>query len=226
MMDALNNPGPGQEAMRILLVDDHAVVRSGMKQILAEVCGPVDVGEAGDAREALDAVKEQHWDLVFLDIRLPGRSGVEVLKQMRNIAPRLPVLILSTYPESQYAVRLIRAGAAGYLSKDADEEEISTAVKQAVAGRKYISPTVGELLASQFDQGRNDSGDPAHEQLSDREYQIFLDLAAGARPVDIAERYKISAKTVATHRSRILQKMGLSNNAELTLYAYKHNLSQ
>lgn len=212
--------------MRILLVDDHAVVRSGMKQILAEVCGPVDVGEAGDAREALDAVRDEHWDLVFLDIRLPGRSGVEVLKQIRHIKPRLPVLILSTYPESQYAVRLIRAGAAGYLSKDADEEEISTAVKQAVAGRKYISPTVGELLASQFDQGGNASGDPAHEQLSDREYQIFLDLAAGARPVDIADRYKISAKTVATHRSRILQKMGLSNNAELTLYAYKHNLSQ
>ncbi len=197
-----------------------------MKQILAEVCGPVDVGEAGDAREALAAVKQERWDLVFLDIRLPGRSGVEVLKQIRHIAPRLPVLILSTYPESQYAVRLIRAGAAGYLSKDADEEEIRVAVKQAVAGRKYISPAVGELLASQFDQGGKRSGEPAHEQLSDREYQIFLDLAAGARPVDIAERYKISAKTVATHRSRILQKMGLSNNAELTLYAYKHDLSQ
>lgn len=226
MMEPLKRLSPGQEAMRILLVDDHAVVRSGMKQILAEVCGPVDVGEAGDAREALDAVKEQHWDLVFLDIRLPGRSGVEVLKQIRQIAPRLPVLILSTYPESQYAVRLIRAGAAGYLSKDADEEEISTAVKQAVAGRKYISPIVGELLASQFDHAGSESGDPVHEQLSDREYQIFLDLAAGARPVDIADRYKISAKTVATHRSRILQKMGLSNNAELTLYAYKHDLSR
>jgi len=211
--------------MRILLVDDHAVVRSGMKQILQEICGPVEIGEAADAGEALASVRSADWDLVFLDIRLPGRSGVEVLHQIKASKPGLPVLILSTYPESQYAVRLIRAGAAGYLTKDAEEEEIRAAVKQAVAGRRYISPEVGELLAGQFDRAGAAGDTPVHESLSDREYQIFLELASGVRPVDIAEKYKISAKTVATHRSRVLQKMGLSNNAEMTLYAYRHNLN-
>ena len=211
--------------LRILLVDDHAVVRSGMKQILQDVCGDVEIGEAGTAAEAIAAVQASDWTLVFLDIRLPDRSGVDVLRQIRSLKPNLPVLILSTYSESQYAVRLIRAGAAGYLTKDAEEEEIATAVAQAVAGRKYISPEVGELLASQFGVANRDSGTPAHETLSDREYQIFLELAAGVRPVDIAKKFNVSAKTVATHRSRILQKMGLSNNAELTLYAYRHDLS-
>lgn len=210
--------------MRILLVDDHAVVRSGIKQILADSFGEVEVGEAADAGEAIAAVRAEDWDVMFLDIRLPGRSGVEVLRQVKATNPGIPVLILSTYPESQYAVRLIRAGAAGYLSKDAEEEEICQAVKQAVTGRKYISAEVGELLAGQFDKGA-DPDTPPHELLSDREYQVFLELAFGSRPVDIADKYKISAKTVATHRSRILEKMGLSNNAELTLYAYRHNLS-
>lgn len=210
--------------MRILLVDDHAVVRSGMRQMLVDNFGEVQIGEAADAREAIEAVRSEDWDVIFLDIRLPGRSGVDVLHQVKATNPGLPVLILSTYPESQYAVRLIRAGAAGYLSKDADEEEICRAVRQAVAGRKYISAEVGELLAGQFDR-MGDGDAPPHELLSDREYQVFLELASGSRPVDIAVKYKISAKTVATHRSRILEKMGLSNNAELTLYAYRHNLS-
>jgi DNA-binding NarL/FixJ family response regulator len=214
----------GQVSMRILLVDDHAVVRSGMKQMLADNLGDVEIGEAADAGEAIEAVRNADWDIVFLDIRLPGRSGVEVLHHVKATNPGLPVLILSTYPESQYAVRLIRAGAAGYLNKDAEEEEICRAVKLALAGRKYISAEVGELLAGQF--GKNaDADTPPHELLSNREYQVFLELAFGSRPVDIAEKYKISAKTVATHRSRILEKMGLSNNAELTLYAYRHNLS-
>ena len=210
--------------MRILLVDDHAVVRSGMRQMLVENFSNVQIGEAADAREAIEAVRNEDWDVMFLDIRLPGRSGVEVLQQVKATNPGLPVLILSTYPESQYAVRLIRAGAAGYLSKDAEEEEICRAVKQAMAGRKYISAEVGELLAGQFNK-RGDADTPPHELLSDREYEVFLELAAGARPVDIAGKYKISAKTVATHRSRILEKMGLANNAELTLYAYRHDLS-
>lgn len=216
--------GSEVRAMRILLVDDHAVVRSGIRQILQDTCAPEEIGEAADAGEALRAIYESDWDLVFLDIRLPGRSGIEVLRQIKANKPGLPVLILSTYPESQYAVRLIRAGAAGYLTKDAEEEEICKAVGQAVTGRKYISPVVGELLARQFDHANRDGDKPPHELLSDREYQIFIELASGARPVDIAEKYKISAKTVATHRTRILQKMELSNNAELTLYAYQHNL--
>ena len=209
--------------MRILLVDDHAIVRSGMRQMLIENFGDIDIGEAADAGEAIAAVRNEDWDVMFLDIRLPGRSGVEVLQQAKTENPGLPVLILSTYPEAQYAVRLIRAGAAGYLSKDAEEEEICRAVKLVMAGRKYISAEVGELLAGQFNKVA-DADTPPHERLSDREYQIFLELASGARPVDIAVKYKISAKTVATHRSRILEKMGLSNNADLTLYAYRHNL--
>jgi two-component system invasion response regulator UvrY len=211
--------------VRILLVDDHAVVRSGMTQILQDVCKDVEIGEAADAGEAMAQVRNHDWDLVFLDIRLPGRSGVDVLRQIKASKPRLPVLILSTYPESQYAVRLMRAGAAGYLTKDAEEEEIKTAVHQAISGHKYLSPVVGDLLLNQFDRARNGDDSPAHESLSDREYQIFLELAAGVRPVDIAGKLKVSAKTVATHRSRILQKMGLSNNAELTLHAYRYNLS-
>ena len=210
--------------MRILLVDDHAVVRSGMRQMLIDNFGEIEIGEAADASEAIAAVRREDWDVMFLDIRLPGRSGVEVLQQVKATNPGLPVLILSTYPESQYAVRLIRAGAAGYLSKDADEEEICRAMKMALAGRKYISSEVGELLAGQFGKS-GDSDVPPHELLSDREYQVFLELASGSRPVDIAQKYKISAKTVATHRSRILEKMGLSNNAELTLYAYRRNLN-
>lgn len=209
--------------MRILLVDDHAVVRSGMRQMLQDIFDAVDIGEAGNADDALSQVRGADWDLVFLDIRLPGRSGVDVLHQIKAHKPKLPVLILSTYPESQYAVRLIRAGAAGYLNKDADENEIAEAVQQATTGHKYISPVVGELLAAAIDLSGDDES-PRHEKLSDREYQIFLELAAGTRSKDIAEKYKVSAKTVATHRVRILQKMGLSNNAELTLYAYRHDL--
>ena len=211
--------------IRILLVDDHAVVRSGMSQILRDIRDDVEIGEAADAAEAVSAIRSRHWDLVFLDIRLPGRNGVEVLQQIKATKPKLPVLILSTYPESQYAVRLMRAGASGYLTKDAHEDEIATAVEKAISGRRYISPAVGELLFNQFDRGDVDGNSPAHESLSDREYQIFLELASGKRPVDIAQKLKVSAKTIATHRSRILQKMGLSNNAELTLYAYRHDLS-
>ena len=210
--------------MRILLVDDHAVVRSGMRQMLQDAFSSVEIGEAADAREATEAIRRSDWDLVFLDIRLPGRSGVEVLHHIKAHNPGLPVLILSSYPESQYAVRLIRAGASGYLYKAADEDEICRAVKLALAGRRYISAAVGEILANQFDRLQDEDDRPAHERLSDREYQIFLELASGTRPVDIADKFKISAKTVATHRSRILQKMGLSNNAQLTLYAYRHNL--
>jgi len=223
-MQASTAPSTGFATIRILLVDDHVVVRSGMKQMLAENFDGLEIGEASDAREALEQIRHETWDVVILDIRLPGRSGVEVLQQVKTTNPGLPVLILSTYPESQYAVRLIRAGAAGYLNKDADEEEICKAVRQAAAGRKYISAEVGELLAGQFDKAA-DSDVPPHELLSDREYQVFLELASGSRPVDIALKYKISAKTVATHRSRILEKMGMSNNAELTLYAYRRNLS-
>jgi len=209
----------------ILLVDDHAVVRNGLKQMLMEHLGSVIFGEANDAIDAMRQVRHQDWGLVVLDIRLPGRSGVDVLKQIKSEKPHLPVLILSSYPESQYAVRLIQAGAAGYISKDAEEAEIIKAVKTAAAGGRYINEIVGGLLANSMSRSFSSEDDfSLYESLSDREYQIFLELASGKRAKDIAGKLQVSAKTIATHRSRLMLKMGFSNNAELTLYANKSGL--
>ena len=209
----------------ILLVDDHAVVRNGLKQMLIEHLGSVVLGEANDAIEAMQQVRQQDWGLVVLDIRLPGRSGVDVLKQIKSEKPHLPVLILSSYPESQYAVRLIQAGAAGYISKDSEETEIIKAVKTAAAGGRYINEIVGGLLANTMSRSFSNADDLSlYESLSDREYQIFLELASGKRAKDIAEKLQVSAKTVATHRSRLMQKMGFSTNAELILYANNSGL--
>ena len=209
----------------ILLVDDHAVVRNGLKQMLIEHLGSVVLGEANDAIEAMQQVRKQDWGLVVLDIRLPGRSAVDVLKQIKSEKPHLPVLILSSYPESQYAVRLIQAGAAGYISKDSEETEIIKAVKTAAAGGRYINEIVGGLLANTMSRSFSNADDLSlYESLSDREYQIFLELASGKRAKDIAEKLQVSAKTVATHRSRLMQKMGFSTNAELILYANKSGL--
>ena len=182
-------------------------------------------GEANDAIEAMRQVRNQDWSLVILDIRLPGRSGVDALKQIKSEKPQLPVLILSSYPESQYAVRLIQLGAAGYISKDAEESEIVKAVKTAAAGGRYINAVVGGLLANSISRNfSNEDDSTLYESLSNREYQIFLELASGKRAKDIAEKLQVSAKTVATHRSRLMLKMGFSNNAELTLYANKSGL--
>ena len=209
----------------ILLVEDHAVVRNGLKQMLIENLDLVVLAEANDAIEAMQQVRKQDWDLVVLDIRLPGRSGVDVLKQIKSEKPHLPVLILSSYPESQYAVRLIQAGAAGYISKDAEETEIIKAVKTAAAGGRYINEIVGGLLANTMSRSFSNADDLSlYESLSDREYQIFLELASGKRAKDIAEKLQVSAKTVATHRSRLMQKIGFSTNAELILYANKSGL--
>ena len=193
--------------------------------MLIENLDLVVLAEANDAIEAMQQVRKQDWDLVVLDIRLPGRSGVDVLKQIKSEKPHLPVLILSSYPESQYAVRLIQAGAAGYISKDAEETEIIKAVKTAAAGGRYINEIVGGLLANTMSRSFSNADDLSlYESLSDREYQIFLELASGKRAKDIAEKLQVSAKTVATHRSRLMQKMGFSTNAELILYANKSGL--
>ncbi len=205
--------------LRVLLVDDHAVVRNGMRQILQNNLESVETGEASDANATIIKIRNSHWDLVLLDIRLPGRSGVDVLKQIKTEKPQLPVLILSTYPESQYAVRLIHAGAAGYLNKDAEEEEILKAIRLAISGHKYISEIVGELLANHVNRNISDQEGSLHDALSNREYQIFLELASGIGPKEIANKLQLSAKTVTTYRARILQKMGFTNNAELILYA-------
>jgi len=211
--------------LEILLIDDHSVVRAGIRQILQEADFSVDISEAADAATGLRMIRDQDWDLVLLDIRLPDRSGVELLKLIKADKAKLPVLILSTYPESQYAVRLIHGGAAGYLSKDADDEEILKAVKIAAKGKRYLSDEVAELLANHVSRGVQDEKmDSLHETLSDREYQVFLELAIGSGPNIIADKLNVSAKTITTHRARILQKMGFSNNAEIVLYANRHDL--
>ena len=212
--------------LNVMLVDDHSVVRAGIRQILQGADLSVDITEAPDARTAFQLASQKEWSLILLDIRLPDRSGVELLKQLKSEIPKTPVLILSTYPESQYAIRLIHAGAAGYLSKDADDDEILMAVKMAVKGKRYISPAVAELLANHVSKkgGQNDGVESMHENLSDREYQVFLELAVGSGPNAIANKLNVSAKTITTHRARILQKMGFTNNAEIVLYAKEHNL--
>jgi len=211
--------------LKTLLVDDHSVVRAGIRQILQEADFPVDISEAADAASALKMIRQQDWDLVLLDIRLPDRSGVELLKLIKADKAKLPVLILSTYPESQYAVRLIHGGAAGYLSKDADDDEILKAVKIAAKGKRYLSAEVAELLANHISRGvQDDKMDSLHETLSDREYQVFLELAVGSGPNIIADKLNVSAKTITTHRARILQKMSFTNNAEIVLYANRHDL--
>ncbi len=211
--------------LKILLIDDHSVVRAGIRQILQEADLSLEIFEAADASSALKLIRQQSWNLVLLDIRLPDRNGVELLKLIKADNPKLPVLILSTYPESQYAVRLIHGGASGYLSKDADDEEILTAVKTALSGKRYLSHEVADLLASHISSGvQDDKIDCLHETLSDREYQVFLELAVGSGPNVIAEKLNVSAKTITTHRARILQKMGFTNNAEIVLYANRHDL--
>jgi len=211
--------------IKILIVDDHAIVRAGIRQLLQEATISVELGEATNGIEAMNQVRKQSWDLVLLDIKLPDRSGVELLKLIKSEKPKLPVLMLSSYPESQYAVRLIHGGASGYLSKDADDDEILTAIDKAIKGKKYLSPIVADLLANfVYQSGQKDNPDSLHEILSDREYQVFLELATGAGPNLISQKLNVSAKTITTHRGRILQKMGFTNNAEIVLYANRHDL--
>lgn len=211
--------------MKILHIDDHTVVRAGIRQILQESPYSVELSEAENAMSGLTMIKKHTFDLVLLDIRLPDKSGVELLKIIKANKPKLPVLILSTYPESQYAVRLIHEGAAGYLSKDADDKEIIKAVKTAAEGKVYLSYEVAEILANQNNKElQGQKMDSLHKILSDREYQVFLELAIGSGPNIIAEKFNVSAKTVTTHRARIFQKMNFSNNAEIVLYANRHDL--
>ncbi|WP_020208775.1 response regulator [Gilvimarinus chinensis] len=207
--------------IKILLIDDHAVVRNGIKLILEDKFRPVTFGEASNSEQAYELLRTDDWHLVLLDIRLPGTNGVEVLNKIKHAQPKLSVLILSNYPESQYAVRLLKSGASGYLSKDAEESEIVQAVKLALGGHKYISDTVSKLLANQLKR-ENVDPESLHEKLSNREYQVFLEIASGTRITDIAEKMNVSAKTVTTHRARILEKMDFSTNADIILYANKN----
>lgn len=208
--------------IRILIADDHAIVRQGLKQIVEENAEMRVVAEAASGAEALRKMRETDCDVVLLDISMPGKSGIDVLKQIREENLRLPVLILSIYPEDQYAVRLIKAGAAGYMTKESAPAEVVEAVRRVAGGKKYISPTVAEMLANEL--GAGDEKLP-HQTLSNREYQIFLLLASAKTPTEIAEALALSVKTVSTHRRRILEKMHLRNNAELMHYAMERHLA-
>jgi DNA-binding NarL/FixJ family response regulator len=207
--------------IRILIADDHAVVRQGLKQILLEAFEPATFGEAGHAQEVLDQVRAQEWDVVILDITMPGRSGLEVLKELKQARPKLPVLVLSMHPEDQYAVRTLKAGAAGYMTKDSAPDELVGAVKKILRGGKYVSPSLAEKLAFSLDA---DTQRPPHESLSDREFQVMCMIASGKTVGEIADELCLSVKTISTYRTRILEKMNLKNNAELTHYAIQNRL--
>jgi DNA-binding NarL/FixJ family response regulator len=209
------------EVIRVLIADDHAVVRRGVLQILAEAPDMIAAGEAGTGREVLQAVHKSDYDVVLLDIALPDSNGLEVLKQLRNLKPGLRVLILSVYPEKQYAVRAFKAGAAGYLTKDSAPDELITAIRKVSQGGKYVTQSLAEELATElWGEGETEF----YQTLSDREYQVMCLLAAGKTVAEIAATLSLSVKTVSTYRARILQKLGLKNTAEIVRYALTRGL--
>ena len=204
------------------IVDDHAIVRSGLKQFFSEQVDLRVVGEAASGREAIDLVRTTtDMDVLVLDLSMPGQSGIDALGMIRAKAPDVGILILSGYPEEHYAVNLIRQGASGYLNKECDPVEILTAIRTIAVGRRYISTAVAELLAQQIH--RTESG-PVHELLSEREFQVFLKLAKGETAGQIAKALSLSVKTVSTYRTRVMEKMSLASNSDLTYYALKNSL--
>ena len=207
--------------IKILVADDHAIVREGLKQILADNSDMVVAGEAVDGQEVLEQVRKEDWDLILLDISMPGRGGIDTLKQLKVEKPKLPVLVLSMYPEDQYAIRALKAGASGYLTKGSASEELIEAIQKVSQGGRYISKSLAESLA--FHVGSN-SDKPLQETLSDREYQVMIMIASGKTVSEIAKELSLSVKTISTNRVRALKKMGMKNNAELTFYAIKHGL--
>ncbi len=209
--------------IRILIADDHAIVRQGLIQILAEESDMAVFGEAANASETLKNVHKQDWDIVILDITLPDRSGLDVLKELKNVRPRLPVLILSMHPEEQFAVRALKAGAAGYVTKESVPEELVKAIRKVLEGGKYVSPKLAEKLAVDLEL-KDESKRSLHEILSPREYQVMCMITSGKRIKDIAEELYLSVKTISTHRTRILEKMKMKNNVELTRYVLKNRI--
>jgi DNA-binding NarL/FixJ family response regulator len=207
--------------MKILVVDDHVILRKGLIQILLQEYPDANVVEAGNSGEAYREMKKQVWDLILLDISMPGQSGIDILKQIRAEENKVPVLMLSMHPESQYAVRALKVGASGFLNKQSATEELINAVKKVLAGKKYITPSVAESL---LDNLGGEGVKQSHEELSDREMQVLLLLASGKAVSEIANEIALSSSTVSTYRMRILEKLGLKNNAELTRYALDNNL--
>ena len=207
--------------IRVLVADDHTIVREGLKQILAKCDDLVVAGEAANGNDVLKMVRDQAWDVLVTDMSMPGRSGIELIKLVREARPKLPVLVLSMYGEDQYAVRAIRAGASGYLNKESASDQLVSAIRKIAAGGVYVSAAVTEAL---FHNLRGDTAAAPHEQLSDREFQVLRLIVSGKSSTEIAAELVLSPKTVSTHKTRILEKMRMSNQAELIRYAIEHKL--
>jgi two-component system, NarL family, invasion response regulator UvrY len=208
--------------MKILLTDDHAVVRQGLKLILADHFKTAQFGEAHNATEALSRIAKESWDVLILDITMPGRSGLEALQDVKRLRPKLPVLVLSMHPEDQFAVRMLKTGAAGYLTKESADTELVGAIKKVVAGGRYISPSLAERMASYL---TIDVQKAPHERLSDREFLVLRMIGSGKTVSQIARELCLSVKTISTYRARLLQKMDMKNNAELTHYVMQNSLA-
>ncbi|MEQ1620368.1 MAG: response regulator transcription factor [Methylococcales bacterium] len=207
--------------IKVAIADDHAIVRKGLKQILSDIPDMEVSAEAGSGDEALAMIRADNWDVLLLDIAMPGKNVLELVKLAKKQYPRLPVLILSMFPEDQYALRMLRAGADGYLTKESAPEQLVSAIRKVSSGGKYASPELAEKLVAELFK---DPDQPSHTTLTDREFQVFNALSKGKRLTDIAEEMSLSVKTVSTYRSRILKKMKLTNNAELIHYTHKHKL--
>lgn len=209
---------------KILIVDDHPVIRCGLRGYLQQGGEVVEVGEAASGGEAMTRIRAEGWDAVLLDITLPGRGGMELLTRIKAERPELPVLAFNMHRDGQYAVRAIEAGANGFIGKAFEPDELMAAVRCVVRGAKYITDAVAALLAEHVSNGTARGRGPRHEHLSDREYQVFLALAIGRRLTEIAREFGLTPQAIATNRKRALSKMGLSSNADLTIYALRHGL--
>ncbi len=208
--------------IRVLIADDHALIRVGMQQIVKEQAPFMEVAEAANGQEVLDMINAGPWDCLVLDISMPGRSGLDILNEVHHLRPHLPVLILSMHPEDQYAIRVLKAGAAGYLSKESALEELVGAIQRVVGGGKYVSATLAEKLAMGLS---GDLGTLPHEALSDREFTVLLMIGGGKSVSEIGDDLGLSVKTISTYRSRILEKMNLKTNADLIRYVIDHELA-
>jgi DNA-binding NarL/FixJ family response regulator len=207
--------------MKILIADDHAVFRRGLKETLSEAFSKIVFGEARTAHETLELAQRQDWDVIILDISMPGKSGLDILDDLRRLRPRIPVLLLTMHPEQQFARRALKGGAAGYLTKDSVPDELKEAIKRIVSGGRYVSATLAETLAVDLRRG---SDIPLHELLSDREFQVLRMIASGKSVKEVADELSLSVKTVSTYRTRILEKTGMKTNADLIRYALQTQL--
>jgi two-component system invasion response regulator UvrY len=210
--------------IRILVIDDHIIVHRGLRQIVGEEPDMMVAGEARSSLEGLSLAQTQPWDAVVLDLSMPGRGGLEVLKELKRERPKLPVLILSMYPEEQYAIRSLRLGASGYLTKESAPEELIRAIRKIVAGGRYVSSSLAETLAGRMVAADRVAEQPPHETLSDREFLVLRLIASGKTVADIASELALGVKTIHTYRTRILEKLGMKTNAELTQYAIRNRL--